>query len=65
MKNDIVKTLVIGAVLSAIPVISGCSPAEESGPVEEEPTPAPAEDDTGGDGGEGGGSPEGGPGTAE
>tara|TARA_Y100000589_G_C26747524_1_gene464339 strand:- start:114 stop:299 length:186 start_codon:yes stop_codon:yes gene_type:complete len=58
MKNDIVKTLVIGAVLSAIPVISGCSPAEESGPIEEETGPAPAEEDQGGDGGEGGGGEE-------
>jgi hypothetical protein len=58
MKNDIVKTLVIGAVLSSIPVISGCSPAEESGPIEEETGPAPAEGDQGGDGGEGGGGEE-------
>tara|TARA_B100001123_G_C15186147_1_gene977398 strand:+ start:1036 stop:1215 length:180 start_codon:yes stop_codon:yes gene_type:complete len=54
MKNKIVKTLVIGAALSAFPVISGCTPAEE-GPVEEETGPQPAESDKGGDGGEGGG----------
>jgi len=57
MRNNIVKTLVIGAALSAFPVISGCTPAEE-GPVEEETGPKPGEGDTGGDGGEGGGGEE-------
>ena len=65
MKKDIVKTLVIGAGLSVIPVISGCSPAEVAEPTENEPMPAPAEDDTGAAGGEGGAAPTegGGPGT--
>ena len=54
MRNKIVKTLVIGSLLSIIPVISGCT-AEETGPVEEETGPVPGEGDTGGDGGEGGG----------
>ena len=59
MKKDILKTLVIGAVLSVIPVISGCSPAEVAEPMENEPMPAPAEEDTGGEGGEGDGDGEG------
>ncbi len=54
MKHVIVKTLVIGSLLTLIPVLSGCT-AEEEGPEVVDPGPAPAEGDTGGDGGEGGG----------
>ena len=51
MKQVIVKTLVIGSLLTLIPVLSGCG-GEEEGPEIPDPGPAPAEGDTGGEGGE-------------
>ena len=57
MRHVIVKTLVIGSLLTLIPLLSGCT-AEEEGPIVEDPGPTPAKEDTGGDGGEGGGGGE-------
>ena len=51
MKQVIVKTLVIGSLLTLIPMLSGCG-AEEEGPIVEDPGPTPGEGDTGGEGGE-------------
>jgi hypothetical protein len=51
MRHVIVKTLVIGSLLTLIPMLSGCG-GEDTEPIVEDPGPAPAEGDTGGEGGE-------------